>query len=115
MNPIPLTSPDGLLRAWMCGVCESVHCGVELPWDPSERKRTEQADEYLSSAERCCICRACHRAQSADRFLGFCVQCAARERWRLFGLSWGWVGQAIADGYGANPDDCSRWARSEFA
>lgn len=111
-NPIPLTSPDGLLRAWMCGSCESIHSGIELPWPASDEKRERQAEHYQEYAERCCVCMGCRAAPVV--YANYCTRCHERHRWDLFARSWGWIADAIAAGF--TPDEQGRkaWSRSEF-
>lgn len=56
MIPIPLTSPDGTVYAYACGVCHHVRSPNEMlvPIEPGYFAESSRQD-----AERCCICMDC--------------------------------------------------------
>lgn len=60
MNPIPLTSPDGRIYAYACGVCHNVPASSYAlgPW-PANGPRERLAESSMVKAERCCTCSTC--------------------------------------------------------
>ncbi len=59
MSPIPLTSPDGIVYAYACGVCHHVCSGGERFTVYTGDDVTESAEWSRNAAERCCRCLAC--------------------------------------------------------
>lgn len=70
MNPIPLTDPNGVIRAWMCSACESIgeFNGGTTGWHVEESKLR---------AESCCVCECGAPMKRLDLE---CPACALKRR-----------------------------------
>ena len=56
MNALPLRDPDGVIRAWCCGVCFHVGAGSAYL---AENADAEIVDRWRERAARCCSCESC--------------------------------------------------------
>lgn len=74
MNPIPLSSPDGTVYTYACGVCHQLATVQELSDCPPD---DELANDRREQAERCCRCvncgNVCERDVSALKRCRACV------------------------------------------
>lgn len=69
MNAIPLSTPDGTVRGYMCSKCNELH--VHGPLKFSKKK-----------ADGCCLCRTC--STEIDRAYAYlCEKCDAEESARI--------------------------------
>lgn len=78
MNPVPLTDPSGVVRAWMCGCCSHVGIGSVPVYQNAD-------DDYIEGgrmrAEWCCVCRECRGPNprtDCDSSL-YCRACSAKR------------------------------------
>lgn len=72
---IPLSSPEGVIYAYACGLCHRVHSGTIF----KENDESEVAIELKFSqenAEECCKCRSCDKVK---RGLFICDECVAKQ------------------------------------
>jgi hypothetical protein len=71
---LPLTTPDGEVLAYACGLCRSVRIGAESMGPPDAEERAELAEYRRSDADRCCTCRECGVVA-----IGISMECDACE------------------------------------
>jgi len=65
MKPIPLTTPDGTVAAWMCGLCHHVRAGMSKMYRLAA-PCPELAESSKRDAERCCTCMSCGKELPED-------------------------------------------------
>jgi hypothetical protein len=82
MEPIPLTSPDGTIYTYACGICHNVQ-GATVCFTPQVK---ELAESYREQAEQCCRCTRCRdrKAEESEylfkpRLCAECIPFAAKE------------------------------------
>lgn len=119
MNPIPLTDPAGVVRAYACGGCGQLQEGhgqrIGLRRPIGKQEKLSEARRSWERASRCCSCSTCG-ASIAPRVDGRCKACdeeaASVERWRWFCDTWWNVGYLASRGI-ARPEDMTREDRDE--
>ena len=104
MNPIPLTDPRGIVRAYACGSCGHAYSGGQIM---GLRKPLNggQIMSHAASADRranaCCRCLTCG-ASIAPRVCGDCPACAERarqdSRWFWWLVTWHDIGYLASRG-----------------
>lgn len=73
MNPIPLSSPDGRVYAYACGVCHNV-VGVAFVVGPLRPGPSEcDVEESKRRAEACCRCDRCGHQLTGEIVFGLPV------------------------------------------
>jgi hypothetical protein len=77
MNPIPLSSTDGTVYAYACGVCRKVRVDGELMSRHSKRDVRAMAARSRANAEECCRCYDCHKPLRRSEPLA-CAACAEK-------------------------------------
>ena len=77
-SSLPLSTPDGEILAWACGVCRRVRCAAESWGPPDATKRASLAEFYREDADSCCVCRSCGKVEIGIRIQ--CEPCATVER-----------------------------------
>lgn len=83
-DAIPLSSPDGTVRAYACGICLNVRDpGFALGGHPEPADIAESAELSRSDADECCRCRSCGRVDGTIPLGSVCVECepAEAQRW----------------------------------
>lgn len=78
---LPLSTPDGEVLTWACGLCRRVRCGAESWGPPDAEKRTSLAEFYRKGADSCCVCQTCGKVEAG--IVNDCNPCrqAAQEKW----------------------------------
>lgn len=74
---IPLSGPDGVVRAWACPRCYRVDMSVSCGGGAIGRLR--EAEHSREAAESCGVCRGCGAVLSCDTHRLRCPSCLALE------------------------------------
>lgn len=79
MNPVPLTSPNGVLYGYACGTCHELAKPGESMDAPPPGPRPRTVEWSREEAERCCRCLTCDdpRPRGSD-----CAKCSPGEATR---------------------------------
>lgn len=77
MNPVPLTDPSGVVRAWMCGCCG--HAG-EFPHRYGENADERAIARSRENAEQCCVCMWCKNPAPRAECMLECKACQAQAK-----------------------------------
>jgi len=94
MNPIPLTSPSGLVYAYACGLCHHVGGGSELLFTPDEPGPIATlVESSLWRATGCCSCRTCGAVKPRE----WNSKCAPCDWWRDMGSVFMRIGMGYTD------------------
>lgn len=85
MKPIPLTTPGGIVAAYMCSICHHIPItGEYLVRMPIGF----QAEESLRDARRCCRCHTCHRPlRKAEGRTSTCDRCRKEHQAKMLAAS----------------------------
>lgn len=85
-NPIPLTSPQGVLYGFACGSCNAICAHASR----GGRDRTKPSNIELSMGEamRCCTCRTCGKVRGCLDFAWtdmdlYCPVCKKADELRI--------------------------------
>lgn len=108
MNPIQLSSPDGHVYAYACGVCHNVCAGSYAmgPW-PASGPHENLATYSLRDAERCCKCTGCGTGPVADHA---CIDCDRDHRARRM---WSSIATCMREGF-ATQEQFDKYQQDEF-
>ena len=77
--PLPLRSPDGVIRAYACAYCHRV--GMRSDVSAPRGARQAEARSSHRDASRCCTCLDCgtHHLRSATGWAMTCPACVAKR------------------------------------
>ena len=75
-EPIPLSDPDGNIRAYACPRCFRVNMSVHVNGPDGWKEKAEYSKE---KAQRCCLCNTC-KTLIPNRLDRLCEACRQKER-----------------------------------
>ena len=99
-DPIPLSTPDGVVRGYLCGVClYPPPGGVTVTRDGVVRRDGDRLARYVADSLRaatgCCTCGSCGDPLPLSGGWRLCAEC---HRWAQFCELWEQVGSCASRG-----------------